>query len=558
MSCSVPMPSMKQAMPRTGSISPRGTLRESLLRGAALTELGNLAMSGSNTHEIMRTAAALVVETLKLDSCEIMEILPGEESLVLAAVAGLPDAGVGQVRVANTAESQAGFTLGQGKAVISNDLRKEVRFKPCQFLLNHGLVSGVTVPITWNLGTFGVLGAHSRRRRSVRQDEVIFLRAVARSLAGSAEHRRKENCLTSSKARLQGILDTAVDGIITINEDGLIESFNVAAQELFGYEATEVLGRNVAMLMPLPFRDEHDGYIQAYLTTGIKRIIGSGREVTGRRRDGTVFPADLAISEVNLGERRIFTGIIRDATARQQTELELRRLNELKSEFVALVSHELRAPLTNLSGGLETISQDVCELPPPTRRTVKLLSQEVGRLARLVESILDVSRLEAGGLPFNLGLVWLEPVLARVVSGMAWASGDCTIETRLDDRLPPVWADEVYVEQALRNLLENALRYSDPNATVVIAGKADATQVEISITDSGPGISPDEQGRIFDAFYRSAKAKSDSLGYGLGLYFARKFIEAQGGSLEVLSPAQDTVTNPGTTFIISLPVAVDD
>ena len=181
-------------------------------------------------------------------------------------------------------------------------------------------------------------------------------------------HQQAQAVLRDSEARTRAILQTAVDGIITIDTGGLIESFNPAAERLFGYTADEVLGQNISMLMPSPYRQEHDSYLARYLQTGEPHIIGIGREVCARRRDGTTFPISLAVSEVHLAGRRIFTGIVHDLTARVQAEEALRRsrdelevrvqertaeltaANEEIKRFAYIVSHDLRAPLINLEG----------------------------------------------------------------------------------------------------------------------------------------------------------------------------------------------------------------
>ncbi len=181
-------------------------------------------------------------------------------------------------------------------------------------------------------------------------------------------HKQAETGLRDSEARQYAILQTAVDGIITIDEWGIVESFNPAAERLFGYPAAEVIGQNISLLMPSPYREEHDGYLARYLQTGEQKIIGIGREVRGQRRDGTTFPIALAVSEVHLDGRRLFTGIVHDLTARVQAEEALRRTrdelevrvqertaelmaaNEEVRRFAYIVSHDLRAPLINLKG----------------------------------------------------------------------------------------------------------------------------------------------------------------------------------------------------------------
>src|SRR5262249_7484610 len=176
-------------------------------------------------------------------------------------------------------------------------------------------------------------------------DDDSRLRGFTKICRDITERKEAEIRIREAAVRLKAIVDTAVDGIITIDENGTVESLNFAAERLFGFSGDEVIGKNVKMLMPDPYRREHDGYLAAYVSTGQKRIIGSGREVVGLRKDGSTFPMDLAVSETRLGSRRIFTGLVRDITERKRLEEELRRADERKNHFLAMLAHELRNPL---------------------------------------------------------------------------------------------------------------------------------------------------------------------------------------------------------------------
>src|SRR5215510_8744521 len=247
-------------------------------------------------------------------------------------------------------------------------------------------------------------------------------------------HQQAEAVLRDSEARTRAILQTAVDAILTIDTGGLIESFNPAAERLFGYTADEVLGQNISMLMPSPYREEHDGYLARYLQTGEPHIIGIGREVRARRRDGTTFPVSLAVSEVHLGGRRMFTGIVHDLTARVQAEEALRRArdelevrvqertaelalaNEEIKRFAYIVSHDLRAPLVNLKGFaselraacdvLQTALPAVllhleapqrtevsCALDQDIPEALGFIETSVTRMDHLIRAVLHLSRL---------------------------------------------------------------------------------------------------------------------------------------------------------------------
>jgi signal transduction histidine kinase len=233
---------------------------------------------------------------------------------------------------------------------------------------------------------------------------------------------------------------------------------------------------------------------------------------------------------------------------------ELQRLDEMKSEFVALVSHELRAPLTTLNGALELALQHEDGLPEAARRTLKTMAGESSRLTQLVQRILDISRLEAGKLDVNPGPVAVRPLMQQAADVVLNPKGR-RVEWQFADNLPPVWVDEIHLEEIARNLLRNADKYSPPDTPIVICASQTDEYVRISVKDHGPGIAAEHQARIFERFARAQRGESTPAGWGLGLYFARKLIEAQSGSLHVNSPIWPDREAPGAEFFLLVPVA---
>jgi signal transduction histidine kinase len=233
---------------------------------------------------------------------------------------------------------------------------------------------------------------------------------------------------------------------------------------------------------------------------------------------------------------------------------ELRQLDRMKSEFVSLVSHQLRAPLTTVNGALELVAQDAGSLPPSSQRTLRILVQETERLSRLIQTILDVSRLEAGRVKLHLGPVALEPLLAKVATETLGPRAErWHLEAASD--APPAWADEQLLAEVVRNLLQNADRYSPSDQPIDIQVDADADQLEVRVADHGPGVPPHEQARIFHSFHRVGDVDRDVAGYGLGLYFAERLIRAQHGTIGVESPLRHDGPDRGSCFWFRLPVA---
>ncbi len=237
---------------------------------------------------------------------------------------------------------------------------------------------------------------------------------------------------------------------------------------------------------------------------------------------------------------------------------ELRQLDRLKSEFVSLVSHQLRAPLTNIRGALEIISETSEELPPATRRPLEILTIETDHLSGLITKILDVSRIEAGRLSLSLGPVAMEPLLARACRGTLGPERGQQWELRTEAGLPPAWADETLLEEVVRNLLENASLYARSDRPVDISATFDDGRIRIAVEDHGPGIPLEEHGLIFGSFHRIGESDTTATGYGLGLYLAEKLVVAMGGAIRVESPIWPNPDGPGSRFAFTLPVAPDE
>jgi signal transduction histidine kinase len=270
-----------------------------------------------------------------------------------------------------------------------------------------------------------------------------------------------------------------------------------------------------------------------------------------------------AIAEVHVLNRELEVKVAeRTATLEQRNiELdkanhELKKLDEMKSEFVSLVSHELRAPLTTLNGSLEIALQSADLLPPASRHTLEAMRDESARLTQFVQTILDISRIDAGRLTLNLGPVAVAPILYRAAEVVLGSRRK--IKWELPTEIPPIWADEIYYEQILRNLLRNADKYSPAETPIEINVHVNTSDISVEVIDHGAGIAPEMQEKIFDRFQRGQSDESAPPGWGLGLYFAKKLTEAQNGSLILHSPHWPISDTPGSSFSIVMPIASDE
>ncbi len=362
--------------------------------------------------------------------------------------------------------------------------------------------------------------------------------------------KRAEAALQDRTRRLRAVFETAVDGIITIDDRGGIDSMNPAAESIFGYRADEVVGRNVTCLMPEPYAAQHDGYLRRYLQTGERKVIGIGRVVEGLRRDGSTFPLELAVSEMQVGGRRMFTGIVRDISERVKIE-------RLKNEFVSTVSHELRTPLTSIRGALGLLlGGAVGEVPPKARQMLALAERNCERLTLLINDILDLEKIESGRMAFRFGSVDLGELVTQACEAHQGFADRHGIALRVDigsnDRR--VSGDPDRLQQVLANLLSNATKFSPDGGVVevVLARRDDA--LRISVRDHGEGVPEAFRERIFGRFAQADSSDTRGKGgTGLGLNISRAIVERHGGRIGF-----DSVEGQGATFYFELPVIVDD
>lgn len=350
--------------------------------------------------------------------------------------------------------------------------------------------------------------------------------------------------LRSSEARVRAIVDTAVDGVITIDDHGTIHTFNPAAEKIFGYHADEVVGKNVKVLMPEPYRSEHDSYLARYAETGKARIIGTGREVEGQRKSGTKFPMDLRLGEMKLGEQRRYVGMVRDITGRKHME-------RMKDEFISTVSHELRTPLTSIRGSLGLLVGGVLEDGSAEHKQLLAIAlNNTERLVRLINDILDVEKIRSGKMHFDIRALELLPVVEQAVSANRGFADTYGVRIEITDILPNVWvmADRDRLMQVLTNLLSNAVKFSPREHPVEVAIRSVESGIQVEVRDRGPGIPEDFHAHIFERFTQAET--SDALrkeGTGLGLHLCRSIVHKLGGTIGF-----ETETGVGTTFFFVL------
>ncbi len=370
--------------------------------------------------------------------------------------------------------------------------------------------------------------------------------------------------LQESEARYRSIIQSMDESVVVIDERGAMQSANPAAERLFGYTESELKGRNVKMLMPQNYADRHDAYLQHYLDTGEKHIIGVGREVHGMRRDGSKFPMQLFVGEMSVGGRRYFTGIMHDISIRKQTEAEViearsraEQAAASKSQFLANMSHEIRTPMNGVLGMLELLSMG--QLEPAEKGYVAMAQQSASSLLTLINDILNLSKIEAGAIE-------LDPVPTRLhdtIEDTASVAAGLAVEKRLRlncfiaaDVPQRVLTDPARLRQILLNLLGNAVKFTDAgevNLTVARKSAAgDRVELEFGVQDTGIGIDPERIENLFDPFTQADSSITRRYGgTGLGLTITRQLVKMLGG--EIWAESEPGL---GSTFSFTVEVTV--
>jgi PAS domain S-box-containing protein len=377
---------------------------------------------------------------------------------------------------------------------------------------------------------------------------------------------RPEPSSEAQAAKLRGILESAVTAILTIDERGLIESINPATERLFGYSAAELLGQNVKTLMPEPYQDEHDGYIANYAGTGVKKIIGIGREVRGRRKDGTTFPLHLSVSEFSADRRRYFTGMIHDLSDRKHVEEALRESErrlaqaqkmEAVGQLTGGIAHDFNNLLLVMAGNLELLEM---KLDRDDQKTLLKEAQDAAMLgSKLTDQLLTFARrrhVDAQVIHLNDQVVGIADMLRRALGEHVMLS------TSLARNVWPISADPGQLQSAIVNMAVNARDAMPQGGKLVIETRnivldadhgdfhAELTPgefVQLSISDTGTGMPPDVRDRVFEPFFTT---KEKGRGTGLGLAMVYGFVRQCGGHVTIYSEMRH-----GTTFNLYFPRA---
>ncbi|MBX9257750.1 response regulator [Desmonostoc muscorum CCALA 125] len=359
------------------------------------------------------------------------------------------------------------------------------------------------------------------------------------------ERQRTQEELRFSQARFARILDIADDAIISINGFQRITLFNQGAEKIFGYSAEEVIGQGLDLLLPHRFSQVHRQHVVDFgKSPNLARRMGERREIYGRRKDGTEFPAEASISKIDMSQEIFYTVILRDITERKQIE-------RMKDEFISVVSHELRTPLTSIHGSLGMLASGL--LPTDSeqgKRLLQIATDSTERLVRLINDILDIERIESGKGKMEPEICNIVDLIAQAVNVMQPLADKAGVTLCISDVSGQVWVDCDRIVQTLTNLLSNAIKFSSAGSTVWLQVQQQGDEVLLTVKDNGRGIPADKLESIFERFQQVDSSDSRNHdGTGLGLAICKSIMQQHGGRIWA-----ESVLGEGSTFYVTLPL----
>ena len=524
----------------------------------ALAELAQLALGQRDLDSILHMVAEAVARTLGAEFCKVLELGADRTTLLLRAGVGWAPGLVGRARVPAGPGSQGGYALLTAEPVIVDDLGTETRFETSTLLVEHGVRSGVTAILRRHGEPFGVLGVHARTPSRFSQHEVNFVQSVAHLLSATVTRCTDAEALRIQQTRLQAILDTTADAIVTADDSGRIESLNAAAERLFGYQEGELKGKSLTLLMPEPYRERHDAGLIGYCDSGKSKLIGRGpQEFEALTKDGRAFPIELTLGEIQLGHGRLFIATLRDLTERNAAEQRLRQAQKMEAvgQLTGGIAHDFNNLLTVLLGNAELLEEAIVQ--PELARMAHVARRAAERGAELTQRLLAFSRQQAlrpVGLDLNQVVLGMEDLLRRTLGE------HITISIHGKPSLGTAVADKTQVETALLNLALNARDAMPSGGRLTIeTGNAELDEdfaradpggqpgsyIMLAVSDTGTGMHPDILRRAFEPFFTT---KDVGKGSGLGLSMVYGFVKQSGGYIRIYSEVGN-----GTTVKFYLP-----
>jgi signal transduction histidine kinase/CheY-like chemotaxis protein len=524
----------------------------------AIAQLGQRALAGTELSTLISEIAPLIVETLDVTHCAIFELITEENALVVRAGAGWKQGVIGELKLAGGADSMPGYIINSGEPLITSDIRSEKRFRVHPVLTEHKIISALNVIIHGQGSPFGVLGIYSTRKAKLTSDDINFAQAIANVLSMAIERKRGEEHLENQQRWLEGVFDLMPVAAVFIEPGTAKVTFaNRAANEIAGGEFPK--GK--------PAGEYHTAY---YCTDSEGKRIPDDRmpgvqAARGERLDGSQLDwhtpkgkRSIIVSSDTIpamhGHPATVVLAFQDITELKRIEDQLQRANQLKDEFLATVSHELRTPLNAMLGWARMLRGGSLD-EPTAARALEIIERNARFQAQIIEDLLDVSSIITGKLRLDVAAVELGAVIESAIDAVqpALDAKGIRLQVVLDPRAGSVLGDDGRLQQIVWNLLSNAAKFTPRNGRVQVSLERVNSQVEITVSDTGQGISPEFLPFVFDRFRQQDSTMTrEHSGLGLGLAIVRHLVEMHGGAVSAYSEGE----GKGATFKVKLPIMI--
>jgi len=519
---------------------------------SALLAIAETATQSLDTEKILNDTLDKSLEILGFDVgyVRILEPETGNVSVRASRGLGTPEHPSKSVPLDSSRRHIANIIFETRKPYICPDIRKDATFRN-RTMEREGVISAVYIPIMSKKRVLGTLAVGSRKRRNFSKEKIDLLSAFGFQLGMALENAQLYDDVSKGKAYIEDLVENAGDAILSTNMEDRILTWNRGAEVIFGYSKDEAIGQSLAVLLPPDRMRELEEVRNKVQLTGVIRNL----EVRRKRKDGAMIDVALAVSPINdkVGDVSGFLHLARDITEKKRYEQRLRELDKMKSDFVSNVSHELRTPLTAIKASVDNMLDGITgQLNEKQDRYLARIKSNADRLTRLINNVLDLSRIEAGKIDLKsayLSLVTLAQEVAESIRPVA-TEKLISLEVASPDISATAWADRDKITQVLMNLVGNAVKFTPPHGKVSVAVNRNGDQwMQISVTDTGPGIPPEEAGKIFDRFYQiDQTGKQKARGTGLGLAISKVLVEMHGGKIWL-----ESAIGRGSTFSFTVP-----
>jgi PAS domain S-box-containing protein len=548
---------MSEATPKLKASPPASPYSKDQLTArsrdlAALLSVAEVATQSLDIEKILHDTLDKSLELLGFELGFIRTLDRENRNMLVRVARGLrsPEFLTGIAPIGTERRNVSRIVFETKEPYVCIDIRKNPIYKN-RSMEREGVISTAAAPVMSKNRVLGIMVVGSRRLHRFRKREIKLLMAFGSQLGAALENAELYQDVTKSKAYIENLVENAADLIITTDLDDRILTWNRGAEVLFGYDKDEVIGKHLSILLPPERFHELEEMRAKVQISGALRDI----EIRSKRKDGVMIYLSLSVSPIRDLEGKIvgFLRVAKDITEKKRYERRLKELDKMKSDFVSNVSHELRTPLTSIKGSVDNMLDGLTgSLNEKQVRYLSRIKSNTDRLSRLINDLLDLSRIEAGRVevrPTTLPLAALAEEVAEHLKALA-AEKLIRIEVPSADPSVTVWADRDKVTQVLMNLIGNAVKFTPQGGKITVAVEKNGNDyIQISVADTGPGILPEERNRIFSKFYQVANIeKQKPKGSGLGLAISKALVEMHGGKIWM-----ESEIGRGSTFYFTLP-----